>query len=58
VYYDISASKVKLASSTVFEGQQSKKGTILEMPLQKAVVVCSDVCVDFFHKTPRIGKKV
>lgn len=58
VFYDIFSSKVKLGSSAMFEGQQSKTGSILEMPLSKPVVICGDVCVDFFHKPPRIGKKV
>lgn len=57
VYYDVILSKTKLASSNVFEGQQSKHGSILEMPLSRPVIVCGDVCVDFFHKHPRIGKK-
>ncbi|XP_053389008.1 phosphatidylinositol 3,4,5-trisphosphate 3-phosphatase and dual-specificity protein phosphatase PTEN-like isoform X2 [Mercenaria mercenaria] len=57
VFYDIFANKVKLGSSALFEGQQSKMGTTLEMPLSKSVIVCGDCCVDFFHKPPRIGKK-
>lgn len=56
--FDVIASKVKLGSSPTYEGQQSKTGGVLDMVLPTPIVVCGDVCVDFFHKPPRIGKKV
>ena len=52
------ASKVKLGSSPTYEGQASKGGAELEMVLPSPIIICGDVCVDFFHKPPRIGKKI
>ncbi|KAL4241099.1 hypothetical protein ACF0H5_001877 [Mactra antiquata] len=56
VMFDVIVSKVKLGTSPTYEGQHSKTG-VLDMMLPFPIMVCGDICVDFFHKPPRIGKK-
>ena len=60
VFIEVFSSAVKLGVSQVFDnsGKEKDKATELRMNLSKPVVVCGDICVDFFHKPPRLGKKV
>lgn len=56
--FEVISSDVKLG---MFESAQVKdkdKDRDFKMTLQKPIVVCGDICVDFFHKPPRLGKKV
>lgn len=58
VMFEVISSDVKLG---MFESAQVKdkdKDRDFKMTLQKPIVVCGDICVDFFHKPPRLGKKV
>ena len=36
----------------------TKKDAELVMALPKPVIVAGDICVEFWHKPPRLGKKV
>ncbi|WAQ97314.1 PTEN-like protein [Mya arenaria] len=60
VTYDVYCSKVKLASSPVYEMEpkdrkDNKKEFVMNLPHPE--MVCGDICVDFYSKQ-RVGKKV
>ncbi|XP_052761644.1 phosphatidylinositol 3,4,5-trisphosphate 3-phosphatase and dual-specificity protein phosphatase PTEN-like [Mya arenaria] len=59
VTYDVYCSKVKLASSPVYEMEpkdrkDNKKEFVMNLPHPE--MVCGDICVDFYSKQ-RVGKK-
>ena len=60
--YDVYCSGVKLGSSPLYEmdvpKDKKERNKEQKMNLPKGIVVCGDICVDFFHKPLRIGKKV
>ncbi|XP_052266761.1 phosphatidylinositol 3,4,5-trisphosphate 3-phosphatase and dual-specificity protein phosphatase PTEN-like isoform X7 [Dreissena polymorpha] len=61
VMYDVYCSGVKLGSSQLYEmdvpKDKKERNKEQKMNLPKGIVVCGDICVDFFHKPLRIGSK-